>query len=156
MPQATGLGMSMVQERDADKDPIGRVDQHLAQKIMAQPQSGVAHSRGGALEIGTAERPDQPVAQILALKQDEDDEEKHHTSRDERRQYSARNGTVQVEPRRLGRAYLHGDRRLRRLDRKFSHLRRGGRCRRLLELGLQLLQDVTRFPQHLRFGRRLP
>ena len=101
-------------------------------------------------EVGAAEQPDQPVAQILALKQDEDDEEQHDAGSGERRQQRADDGLVERPARRLGLVDLDRDRLVAGLLRRGADARRGRRAvgRAALSSLLQVGQDLARPFQH--------
>ena len=148
-----GLGSADRPQRHGDQRAIGGVDQHLAQEVAAEPRRRVCHGRGGTLEIRAAEQPDEPVAQILALEQDEDNEQKHDAGGGERRQQRADDGLIETPSRRLGRLDLDRDRRVARLQRRRADAWRGGRACRLVELLLQVGQHVACPFQHLRFAR---
>ena len=94
---------------ERDEGAIGGIDQNLAQEITAEPRRRVVHRGGGALHVGGAHQADQPVAQILALKQDENDEQDDDAGGGERRQHRAEHALQDLEGSRLGLADLDRD-----------------------------------------------
>ena len=72
-------------QRAADDDAETDIEQHLRDEIARQPVGGVAHRRRRALQVAGADEADEAVAQVLALHEDENDEDRHERGGGQRR-----------------------------------------------------------------------
>ncbi len=72
MPHSSGLGMPITASPMPMTQPYAGIDAELRQEIAAEPAGRIVHRAGRAVQIAGSEQPDQPVAQILPLQQDED------------------------------------------------------------------------------------
>ena len=61
-------------EANSNDDAEGSVHKRLNQKKPAEPPGSVIHRQGRALQIARSDKPDEAIAQILALQKNEDDE----------------------------------------------------------------------------------
>src|ERR1700730_2894502 len=90
-------------EANGDDDAEGSVHKGLKQKESAEPSRRVVHGEGRAVQIARSGKPDETVAQILALQKNEDDEDDDDEGRLQRRKRVSGDGLHNGErpPRRL-------------------------------------------------------
>ena len=79
-------------EANGDDDAEGSVHKRLNQKKSAEPPGRVIHRQGRALQIARSGKPDEAIAQILALQKNEDDENDDDEGRLQWRQRSSGDG----------------------------------------------------------------
>jgi hypothetical protein len=85
-PPQKRVGQSNEIKTNADKNAKRGVDRELGQKIFAETAGGIVHCNCGFMQIGRAKQPDQPVAQILFLQENENSNDDNNAHRRERRE----------------------------------------------------------------------
>ena len=132
-------------EPDADDDAEGRVEGELAQEVAREPPGRVVHRHGGAVEVARTGEPDQAVAQILPLHQDEQEHDEDDAGGGKRLRHRRQHGGGEFERARA--ALLHLDQqRLRRLRLGLAVTIAGGLLLGLLGRFLALLAALVDRP----------
>ena len=105
-----GIGHAYDREPEPDHDSKGGIHRRLGQEIFAQAVGGVIDRRGRSLEVVRSSEPNQTVAQVLPLQQDEYEEDHDDTDRGERMKERADDAAHGVERARGRLMDLDGDR----------------------------------------------
>ncbi len=111
----------MKKSSGADHHAEAGVDRELGEEIAAEPARGVVHRDRHAVQVARAEQADQPVAQILALQQDEDGDDEDDRGREQRAYHRHQDALRDLK---------RGQGRLMHLDRHRGRRRGGGGVRR--------------------------
>ena len=84
IPHSTALGTPMIHKPSGNEHAEAGIEKGLHQKEAAESAAGIIEGRGRALKVGCAGEPQEAVADVLSLQQDEDEEE-HHQCRHRQR-----------------------------------------------------------------------
>ena len=108
MPQRMGLGTPITISPMRDEDAEDGVDSRQRKEITAQPEGCVIERLCRAVQVVSADEPDEAIAKVLSLQQDENHEDDDDRCRRERRQQSRDDTLENLDRAGGGLMHLHG------------------------------------------------